>query len=68
LLATQPIDEMWILEATHAMIDALRSQDVEGTSHVLGRALLAGMGDGPEPELAGPRIGLLEQLGRPILL
>jgi len=43
-------DEFGILEGTDAVVDAGDVEQVERVAHIAGRAFLAGMSDGPEPE------------------
>ena len=42
-----------VVDGAHAVVDARHLEQVEGLGDVLGRALLAGVGDGEEARLAG---------------
>ena len=48
-LGCQPIHEAIVLDAAHAMVDALDVENVERLPDVLGRALLPRVRDGPQP-------------------
>ena len=48
-IGLEPLNQATILQAAHAVIDPLGAEQVERLPDVLGRALLAGVGDGPEP-------------------
>ena len=51
-LADQPLDQRRILERAVAVVDAVDVQEVERLPDVVGRSLLAGMGDPLQPALA----------------
>ena len=56
----QPLDQRRVLHAAQPVVDALDPEDVERLGDVLGRALLAGVRDLPQPERRGGLVHLAE--------
>ncbi len=54
LLLDQTAHQVGVLKSPDAVIDPLGPECVQRTPDILGRALLAGMGDRPQPHRSGP--------------
>src|SRR6185436_16465968 len=67
-LRAQARDQRRLLLAAHAMVDAHHLQEIERLLDVLGRALLAGVGEGHQALAAGPLEHALEFRRRMALL
>ena len=63
-LAREPLHQRRVLDAAHAVVDALDLQHVERAADVCGRPLLAGVGDAVQAELAAAREHARELLRR----